>query len=127
MMPAASTTLAGSAKAGFADGKSGAARFYLPSGLAIDKAGNVYVADPNNSRVRKVTPDGIVSTVSAKLPGDQKDLEFEQPSGVAISPNGNLYVLDGGSRVARVSRITPDSKVETLAVIDCKNRLLLAK
>jgi hypothetical protein len=118
------TTLAGSDKVGFADGTRQAARFYLPSGLTADDAGIVYVADPVNSRVRKVTPDGAVTTISGKL-GDPMGVEaFVQPSGVAVGPNGGRYVLDGGSQMARVRMISPDGKVETLVIVDARSRKL---
>jgi sugar lactone lactonase YvrE len=116
------STLAGSDKVGFSDGKGDAARFYLPSGLAADENGNVYVADPVNSSVRKVTPDGVVTTISAKLNDPTHVEAFLQPSGVAVSRNGALYVLDGGPQMARVSMISPDGKVETLAIVDAKSR-----
>jgi hypothetical protein len=116
------TTLAGSDKLGLADGKRNAARFYLPSALAADQSGNVYVADPLNSRVRKVTADGVVTTVFGGDAADVKENEsFVQPSGVAVGPHGELYVLDGGQKIARVRRIPPDGKAETLVVVDDKS------
>ena len=116
------TTLAGSDKVGFADGAREAARFHLPSGLAVDRAGNVYVADPVNSRVRKVTPEGVVTTI-AGMPGGPPDAEaFVQPSSVAVGSNGSLYILDGGSQMARVRMISADARVETLIVLDANSR-----
>lgn len=119
------TTLAGSDKVGFADGTHAAARLHLPSGLAVDRAGNVYVADPVNLRVRKVTPGGVVTTISGP-PGESKGSEaLVQPSGVAVGgPNGSLYILDAGSQKARVRMISADGKVETLVVVDAMSRKL---
>ena len=59
------TTLAGLAgSSGSADGTGSAARFYHPSGVAVDSAGNVYVADCGNHTIRKVTPAGVVTTLA---------------------------------------------------------------
>jgi streptogramin lyase len=116
------TTVAGRDKVGLADGKKDAAQFYCPSSLAVDSSGNIWVADPINSRIRKVTPDGTVTT----LFGDEAHTDaahdaFIQPSGIAIDPLGNLYVLDGGQKMARISKVSPDGKhVETLVVVDAK-------
>jgi len=82
----------------------------------------VYVADPLNSRVRKVTADGVVTTVFGGDAADVKENEsFVQPSGVAVGSHGELYVLDGGQKIARVRRIPPDGKSETLVVVDGKS------
>ena len=57
------TTLAGAEASGYADGVGGAARFNYPRGLAVDPADNVFVADTYSSRIRKVTPEGVVTTL----------------------------------------------------------------
>jgi hypothetical protein len=117
------TTLAGSDKPGFADGKRDAARFYCPSQLAVDSSGNIYAADAVNSRVRKITPDGTVTTVVGGGSNDSRDDEFVQPTGVAAGPNGELYVLDGGPKMARVRKVALDGKVTTLVVVDAKTKM----
>ena len=120
------TTVAGCDKVGLADGKKDAAQFYCPSGLAVDSVGNILIADPINARIRKVTPDGTVTTLlgsaaDGAVQTDHAHDTFIQPSGIAIDPLGNLYVLDGGQKMARIRKVSPDGKhVETLVVVDAK-------
>lgn len=95
------TTLAGHAgEAGAADGPGDAARFSFPAGLAIDKQGNVYVADSANHTVRKITPQGVVSTFagaagqSGSVAGDGPAARFSVPQAVALDGDGNVYVAE---------------------------------
>ena len=91
------STLAGSATIrGDADGTGTAARFNYPNGLAVDAVGNLYVAETYNDTIRKVSPNGTVTTVagSAGISG-ATDLTgsnalFNQPCGVALDPAGNV-------------------------------------
>ncbi|MDR2208701.1 MAG: SMP-30/gluconolactonase/LRE family protein [Azoarcus sp.] len=108
------STLAGGEK-GYADGTGSAARFYEPSGIAIDAAGNLYVTDGINLRIRKVTPDGAVSTLAGDKADHAKDhaLQLQQPSAIAIDAAGNLYVADGANHL--ILKVTPTGKVSTLA------------
>lgn len=114
------TTLAGSAgSSGSADGTGGNARFSWPADVALDAAGNAYVADRANHTIRKVTPSGAVTTVagSAGRPGRADGpagaSRFNSPTGVAVDPVGNLYVADTGNHTLR--RIVPGGEVTTLA------------
>ncbi|MDR1850346.1 MAG: immunity 26 domain-containing protein, partial [Zoogloeaceae bacterium] len=113
------STLAGGEK-GFADGQGRAARFSSPFGIAIDATGNLYVADRSNHRIRKVTPDGEVSTLAGGgdegggcVDGEGSVARFEYPSDIAIDAAGNLYVADHDNN--RIRKITPKGEVSTLA------------
>jgi hypothetical protein len=98
------STIAGLAgKTGSANGTNSAARFYYPASVAVDLSGNVYVADQNNSVIRKVTLVGtnwavttIAGTAGANgiTDGTNAASRFYWPSGVAVDTNGNIYVAD---------------------------------
>lgn len=114
------STLAGLAGSlGTADGISSKARFTGPCGIAADGADDLYVADTENETVRKVTREGVVSTV-AGLPrgfgsndGTTHDARLGGPSGVAVDRMGNLFVLE--SRQSTIRKITPQGEVRTFA------------
>ena len=112
-----STLAGGSEKEGFADGQGSDARFSSPHEIAIDAAGNLYVADWNNRRIRKVTPKGEVSTLAGGwydfVGGQGNSAMFYHPQGIAIDAAGNLYVADSGEHCIR--KITPKGKVSAFA------------
>ncbi len=119
------TTLAGTAgEYGSADGVGAAARFKLGSyggfsGIAVDRRDNVYVADYGNSTIRKITPDGVVTTLAGEagsrsmVDGKGSAARFAflwDGGGVAVDGSGNVFVTDTG----RIRRISPDGTVTTL-------------
>ena len=113
------TTLAGTASVyGHADGTGAAASFNNPYGLATDSADNVYVADLWNHTIRKITPEGVVSTlagtagVSGSADSTGATARFNMPSGVATDSTGNVYVADFGNCTIR--KITPAGVVTTV-------------
>jgi len=103
---------------GFADGRGDAAAFNTPSGLALDRHGNLYVADTGNHAIRKVTAQGDVSTlagdgVAGFADGIGRQARFDGPMGVAVDAQGRVYVADTWNDRIRV--IEPDGRVWTLA------------
>jgi sugar lactone lactonase YvrE len=115
-------TIAGSGRAGF-DGDGGpaiGAQIHLPSGVAIDASGNLYIADTANQSIRKVTTDGNIATIAgngfAGFSGDAgaaTSALLTSPKDVAIDSAGNLYIADTGN--GRVRKITTDGVINTLA------------
>ena len=112
------TTFAGSGVPGHADGTGKEAMFHGPHSIAMDAQGNVIATDANNFCIRKITPDGLVTTVAGNrfpgyLDGTGEFALFVYPTGIAINRDGNIYIADRGSHTIR--KITPDGTVTTLA------------
>ncbi|MEA3210598.1 MAG: hypothetical protein QOE70_3655 [Chthoniobacter sp.] len=114
------TTLAGRAGLeGSADGTGGEARFWRPAGVAVDANGNVYVSDLFNHTIRKISAEGVVTTLAGtagvkdSADGAASAARFHDPEGLAADANGNLYVADAGN--ATIRRISPAGVVTTLA------------
>lgn len=118
--PLTVSTIAGStAGPGFADGRGSAARFSDPVGIAIDAAGTLYVADSANHVIRKISRDGVVTTLAGKpdvvgaVDGMGEAARFNTPYGVAVDGSGNVYVIERWNHALR--KITPAGNVTTLA------------
>jgi sugar lactone lactonase YvrE len=112
------STFAGTGVRGSADGAATAATFNQPAALAVDAVGNVYVADTYNNKIRKITPQGLVSTFAGSgSPGSANGAgaaaSFNQPTGIAIDASGNIYVADTNNNLIR--EITATGTVTTLA------------
>lgn len=112
------TTLAGNGAKGFSNGKGATASFNMITGLALDAFGNIYVADQVNNLVRKVTPDGTVSTLAGNgaagfADGAGAAAQFNYPTGILTDVLGNVYVSD--RRNNRIRKISPQGVVGTIA------------
>lgn len=111
-------TLAGSGTAASVDGSGTAASFLAPEGLAVAADGTTYVAEPYAYQVRRISPDGQVSTLAGggtepgRLDGQGSQARFMGPKDVAIAPSGDLFVVDFDS----VRRVSPAGLVTTLAL-----------
>jgi DNA-binding beta-propeller fold protein YncE len=93
------TTYAGTGEAGKQDGARLAATFDRPTGLAVDAQGALYVCDSGNSLIRKIAPDGTVTTLPIQ--------GLNTPLDVAILPDGRLAIADAGNRQVKVVSTTP--------------------
>jgi sugar lactone lactonase YvrE len=107
------STIAGSGTQGFKDGTADEAQFDGPVGVAVDRQGNIYVADAYNDRVRKITADGNVSTFASALDAEGAvAIKLDTPCGVAVDALGNVFIADTGNDEIR--KVTPAGEVVSL-------------
>jgi uncharacterized protein (TIGR02145 family) len=102
------STFAGNGAFGSNDGISSIASFALPTGVAVDVSGNVYVADYLNHKIRKITPLGDVTTIAGSnfyergdIDGIGSEARFYQTIAIALDASGNIYVVDNGNNKIR--------------------------
>ncbi|KAF0178004.1 MAG: NHL repeat-containing protein [Limisphaerales bacterium] len=104
---------------GFADGTGTNAFFNSPVGLALAPDGSLFVSDANNFTLRRVTADGVVTTLAGaagqdgSADGPAASARFGKPAELALAPNGTLYIADAAHHAIR--RLTPDGRVSTIA------------
>ncbi|HYI94023.1 MAG TPA: hypothetical protein VEX68_10805, partial [Bryobacteraceae bacterium] len=119
------TTVAGTGSQGFSgdDGPASSAQLARPAGVAVDGAGNLFIADSYNSRIRKVSPSGIISTAAGggirnafSGSGDGEpatSASLWYPAGVALDNIGNLFIADTGNQ--RIRKVTSNGTITTVA------------
>lgn len=122
------TTFAGNGLSGDSGDGSAAvgARLFFPSAVAADAQGNVYIADTNNNRVRKVTPAGMILLFagngllgSSGDGGQAANATMNQPQGVTVDAAGNVYISDSGNN--RIRRVAPNGIITTYAGTGVQN------
>jgi sugar lactone lactonase YvrE len=106
------TTLAGAREPGYADGQGAEARFSFPAGIAVDAEGNLYVADTANHCIRRITAEGVVTTLAGSgepgnADGPAGEAQFRAPEGIAVDADGNLIVADTGNHRIRKVVLNP--------------------
>jgi sugar lactone lactonase YvrE len=113
------TTLSGNAGYGSVDGPGANARFDFPTGVAVDASGAIYIADTQNSTIRRIDTSGNVQTFAGSpgivgaTNGIGTAAHFKYPQGIATDPAGNIYVADTGNSIIR--KITAAGEVTTIA------------
>lgn len=119
------STYAGTGLQGSTDGNATLASFTFPQGICIDATGNIYVADTTNNIIRKITADGIVTTIAGTAGvtgwwnGQGSAAAFYLPIGITVAPNGYLYVADTFNN--KIRKISPSGEVTTFSGVGSGN------
>jgi hypothetical protein len=109
--PPAIHIIAGNGKDGHKDGVASQAQFSLPRDICSDKIGNIFVTCFDSNIIRKIAPEGMVSTLVGE--GTNIEAEFNSPGGMCTDKEGNIYVCDRGNH--RIRKISPEGCVSTIA------------
>ena len=116
------TTIAGTGVTGYGGdgGPATEAQIYSPNGLAVDGSGNLYFTDSNNRRIRRIDPEGVITTIAGTGErayggdgGPATEAHLSYPAGLVVDGSGNLYVADSNNR--RIRRIDPEGVITTIA------------
>ncbi len=119
------TVVAGNGESGFSgdNGPARQARLAAPAGLALDSAGNLYIAEEQGNRIRRVSPDGTIRTVAGNGisawsgdGGPATAASVAAPDGVAVDAAGNIYIADTATH--RIRKVTADGIIHTIAGSD---------
>ncbi len=111
----AMTTIAGTGVSGSGGdgGPALLAQLSYPAGMAVDRAGNLYIADSGNHKIRKVSAAGVITTVlGTGVGGSASAAQLNTPTGVAVDPSGTLYIADSGNQ--RIRRLTASGVISTI-------------
>lgn len=112
------STFAGNGDAGETDGAGEVATFNAPNGLEFDSQGNLFVVDHLNDKIRKIAPDGAVSTFAGNgtpvtVEGNGLNAGFDRPTGIAIDSSDTIYLVEGNGTVVRM--VTPSGDAVNIA------------
>jgi sugar lactone lactonase YvrE len=116
------STVAGNGTLGYSGdgGPATSAQLWSPDGVAVDVAGNLYIADGNNNRIRKVATNGMISTVAGNGSlgysgdgGPATSAQMDFPWGLAVDSVGNLYIADGNNN--RIRKVATNGTISTVA------------